>query len=290
MPKLYVIMDGLVSVATPPGGNAQVLLIKTYPKDLDALNQPLMPHFPRVSYRTGGRLAARALNGEDIKFITGQPPANPKLDLSRLPSFSQILAFAPPVKGGNAAISAQINAGCLGGTPGTACLVPGKQDPRLAARVLIDQGFLTSIQVDDNGNPFSASPVHFQFLFLSNTKAPAFDMSCDNALLLKADSGTHPIQMKVGTDTITLDNAVQSEKDLIKLVLGDPEDDCVIVRITDMVDPMMAKQMKKESGADVHFPIFFDLLTHYTGSRVIPTLVNPHPGDQPLSRCIPPKG
>lgn len=288
MPKLYAIMEGLVGVATTPGGGTKVLLVKTHPEDRDALNQPLMPHLPRVNFRSGGQLKVQELKGEDIQFLfTGQPAAHLVSDLSRLPSFSRILSFVPKTNGHKAAQLPQIRTGCIGGTPGTACLAPGGQNPRLAGRVLIDQGTLTSIQVDDNGNPYKAPPARFQFRFVNNAQAPALDMKCDNALLLKIDSGSQPIQMRLGQQTLPLSIALQNEKDAAKVILDDPAEDCVIVRVTDMVDPMMMKQMMMENGADVHFPIFLDLLNHYSGPKVIPTLVH-GPGDPPLSRCIPP--
>jgi hypothetical protein len=286
MPKLYVIMEGLVSIATPPGGT-KVLLVKTQPGDRDALDRPLMPHLPRVNFRSGGQIKTQPLQGEDIRFLTGQPAAQPVLELSRLPSLSEILKFAPKTNGHKAAQPSQINTGCVGSTPGTACLVPGKKTPRLAGRVLIDQGMLTSIQVDKNGNPLKMSPTRFKFLFANNTNGPALDMKCDNALLLKIDSGANPIQVQVGQKkALTLSNALQAEKDSAKAMLDDPAEDCVIVRVSDMVDPTM--QMKMEDGADIHFPIFFDLLDGYNGPRVIPTLIHDGPGDPPLSRCIPP--
>lgn len=289
MPKLYVIMEGLVSVAAPSGGGTMVLLVQTYPGDLDALGRPLPPHLPRVTFRSGGNTMVQPLHGEDVQFQTGQQPAKVVTQLDRLPSFADILAFAHNTNGHTAEQLAQINAGCVGNAPGTACLVTGGQKPRLAGRVRIDQGTLTSVQVDDNGNPYAAAPARFKFLFMDNAIGPALDMSCDNALLLTIDSGTHPIQLQVGHLTFTLDNAQQAEKDAVKLILDDPAADCMIVRVSDMVDPMMTKQMVMDDGADTHFPIFFDLLPNYTGPKVIPTLIHSGPGDPPLSRCIPPK-
>jgi hypothetical protein len=297
MPKLYAFMEGLISVATPPVGDPMVLLIKTYPEDKDATGAALPPHSPRVTFRSGGKLTVQPLNGEDVSFVTGKPASPVVKKLDRLPSFASILSFAKSSNGhGKKAAMplaqlAQINAGCVGNTPGSACLAAVGHKPRLAGRVRINQGLLTSIQVDDHGNPINSGPVRFKFLFMDNAAGPALDMSCDNALLLEVDSGANPIKLQIGDRTFPLDNALQTEKDAAKAVLADPSANCVIVHISDMVDPMMMKQMKMNDSVDAHFPIFFDLLTNYTGARVIPTLIQQVKGeaDPPLSRCIPPK-
>ncbi len=288
MSKLYVIMEGLVSVTSSPAGDPMVLLVRTTPQDKDAMGQPLPPHYPRVTFRSGGKLTEQPLAGEDIEFLAGQATSKAVAQLERLPSFTAILAYAKNTNGHTVAQLAQINAGCIGNSPGTACMAAGGQNPRLAGRVRIDQGILTSIQVDDNGNPIAAPPVRFQFRFMDDAVAPALDMPCDNALLLKIDSGSTPIRLQVGAQTFLLDNALQTEKDAAKAALDDPIAPCAIVRITDMVDPMLMKQMKMDYSADTHFPIFFDLLTNYTGARVVPMLVMEGQTDLPLSRCIPP--
>jgi len=296
MPKLYAFMEGLVSVVTSQPGNPMVLLIKTYPEDKDAMGAALPPHLPRVTFRSGGKLTVQPLNGEDVSFLTGKPASPVAKNLDRLPAFTKILSFAKSSNGHGKqpamplAQLAQINAGCVGNTPGSACLAAGGHHPRLAGRVRIDQGSLTSIQVDDSGNPINAKPMRFKFLFMDNAAGPALDMPCDNALLLEVDSGASPIKLQIGNRTFPLDNALQTEKDVAKAAIADPAASCVIVHISDMVDPMLMKQMKMDNSADVHFPIFFDLLPNYTGARVIPTLMpQMHgQGDPPLSRCIPP--
>jgi hypothetical protein len=297
MPKLYAFMEGLVSVATSPAGDPMVLLIKTYPEDKDAMGAALPQHFPRITFRSGGKLTVQPLNGEDVSFLTGKPASPVAKTLDRLPSFAKILSFAKSSNGHGPkpapplAQLAQINVGCVGNTPGSTCLATGEHKPRLAGRVRIDQGSLTSIQVDDNGNPINAKPVRFKFLFMDNAAGPALDMPCDNALLLEIDSGANPIRLQIGNQTFPLDHALQAEKDAAKVVLAGPSTNCVIVHISDMVDPMLMKQMKMDNSADVHFPIFFDLLPNYTGARVIPTLMPQvkGQGDPPLSRCIPPQ-
>jgi hypothetical protein len=201
MSKLYVIMEGLIGVTTPTKGNPMVLLVKTYSTDRDGKGQPLMQHFPKVAFRTGGQPITKELNGEDIRFDTGQPNAPLGKDFSRIPPFSKILAFAPASNGGQRGAKAQINAGCIGGVPGTACLVPGQPNPRLAGRVLIDHGKLTSIQVGEDGNPTKDSPTTFRFEFEIDSNGPALEMPCDNALLLKIDSGASPIKMIVGQES-----------------------------------------------------------------------------------------
>jgi hypothetical protein len=293
MSKLYALIEGLVCVATPPGQEARVLLIQTYPGDKDAMGRPFPLHLPRISFRSKGMPMVRKLSGQDVEFLTGaaKPATPPVRQLDRLPSFASILSFAPSTNGNTAAQLAAVKPGCVGNAPGSACLIPKGKQPRLAGRILIDQGTLTSVQVDDSGNPVVAPPARFKFLFIDNASGPALDMQCDNALLLKIDAGAHPVQVKVGNKTFTLDKASQIEKDAVKLILDDPAADCVIVRISDMVDPMMIKHMVMQDSADAHFPIFFDLLGNYKGSRVIPTLIGTTPntpGDIPLSRCIPP--
>ena len=251
MSKLYVIMEGLISVTSSPAGDPIVLLVKTNPQDKDAMGQPLPPHNPRVTFRSGGKLTEQSLDGEDIQFLGGKPASKAVARLERLPSFAAILAYARNTNGHTVAQLAEINAGCLGNSPGTACKTADGKNPRLAGRVRIDQGILTSIQVDDNGFPYAAPPVRFQFRFMDDALAAALDMPCDNALLLKIDSGSNPIQLQIGAKAFPLDSALQTEKDANRTALDDPLAACAIVRITDMVDPMLMKQMKMDFSAEI---------------------------------------
>jgi hypothetical protein len=295
MSKLYAIIDGLISVVESESqpGLVKLLFVKTYPDDLDSMGVPFPDHRPRASFSSGGVPQEIELaNGEDVKFTNGHQPAAPNVvtDLARLPSFSDILA--KQVKNPQDAF---VKPGCAA-TGGVCPRNSQDAKPRIAARLLLDQGTVRSIQVDEHSDPLNPpiKPVPWRFFSAVDLKTPVLKMACDNALLLEMDLGQGEASLQIGTGKpLPLDKATAAERAKLAPLGIDPAADCVIVHLNDMVDPNAMKKMHMNLQEDSHFVVFFDLLNNYNGPKVTPNLdpaaVAKGQGFPLISRCIPPR-
>jgi hypothetical protein len=285
MSKLYVILEGLISVVEHSSDSGiDVLLVKTNPQDVDPMGMPIPPHISQIAYRAEGKLQTYQFQGEDVSFANGHLPGPPAVtrDLQRLPSFVQILGSET---------NAEVVAGCVGPHPATECLASAKAQPRIAGRVLITQGTLRSIQVDKKGNPASSAPQRCQFFSQADVNQIVLDMNCDNALLLEMDLGKTAAQLLINGKSVTLDAATPEGVKPLEAILGPATTAWTVVWVRDMVDPTLGGMNMDHQNIDPHFSVFYDLLANYHGPQVTPRFLsdNEKQGDQPLNRCIPPR-
>lgn len=288
--KLYVVLVGLIGLV-PPGGSstAGLALLRSVENQIQSSGGVAVPpHQAQLMFRPGdatdiNEKAILEIEGDDVGFVsTTQPP----VIINNTGEFVDIAALAS---------SGKVRPGCLGNNPLGLCRVGGRA--ALAGRIIFPVGSIYPLEIDrqleDARFSFIMAPGKNRWNFrspVSHIPSGPTLVSAANGTLVVLDISSAPALMKVGSASVKIGQAPQSECDQIK----DPGTPCVIVWVMNLPGHGSEHLPIQLGDQDDHFELFYDLLVNQPDDRVVPylkqkTSLGIGSTDPPGAQCLQPR-